>query len=402
MNPTRGKDETGATAVLVVLMTTVLVGIVAFTADFGLAYANKRAMQTAADAAALGAAGVFAQEQHRECADIRAAGLSAATIEATNKVGDNDTGSSPATLASFSATCENGDLVVRTTVTGPSPNFFGGIFGKTGDYEVERLATAAVEAGTVGTRLRPLALCASDLPSAAGPGTPFRLYAPGNGLAPPGSCPLPPNPGNWWTLDCPLEGDVDGNGTAALAAQIRNGCDSPVSVVPGQGTLTGVALNNHLANACPSASAAAPFECLSGDPGQPDAGQIEDAWEDVIDSGAHVPIPVFCTSPPGKCATSSVTGTGQNAVFPVHRLVAVQVCGYHFGKQANRQYKNLTVAGCSDAAAMLNAMAPNDNDDTYLVMVARNLQVSNVTGDSDCDLGDENCDGGLRQVRLLE
>jgi hypothetical protein len=48
---------------------------------------------------------------------------------------------------------------------------------------------------------------------------------------------------------------------------------------------------------------------------------------------------------------------------------------------------------------MTNLMA-DGTDDIYLLMVARNLQVSNVTADSECDLGDE-CDGGLRQVRMV-
>jgi hypothetical protein len=49
---------------------------------------------------------------------------------------------------------------------------------------------------------------------------------------------------------------------------------------------------------------------------------------------------------------------------------------------------------------MNNLMADN-SDDVYLLMVAKNLQVSNVTADSECELGDDKCDGGLRQVRMV-
>lgn len=401
------RDERGATAVLVGIMAVSLLGMSGFVADFGLAYANKRATQTAADAAALGAAGVFATQPYRSCGEMLANGISDARVEALSKVDANDTSSAAGVLAGgLSATCTGGDLVVRASVTSTSPNFFGKILGYSSDYNLERSASAAVEAATTGPRMRPLALCASDLPAAAVPGTPFRLYAPGNGLAPPGSCPIPPNAGNWWTLDCPGEHSDDADearGTAALEDQIRNGCSSPVEIVPDQGSLMGSALNLHLASRCASIPSVAPFICLEGDPGQPDAGGIENAWKDLIDQELTVPIPVFCTPSPGRCATSSVTGTGTNAIFPVHKLISVQICGYHFGKQPSKQYRApSTMASCNSAATMLAEILTDNSDDVYLVMVARNLSISGVTADSQCALGDERCDGGLRQVRLTE
>lgn len=409
------RDESGATAVLVALLATAMVGMLVFTADFGLAYANKRAAQTAADASALGAAGVFAQQPKRDCEEILLSGLAAAQAEAAAKVGDNDTASSPGTLTMPRPTCEDGQLVVRTTVTAPSPNFFGGLFGKTDSYQVTRSAAAVVEAGTTGPRLRPMALCAADLPADASVGTAFNLYAPGDGDGKTGtdwgssSCPLPDNTGagNWWTLDCPNESDSDGNGTAAVEAQIRDGCSTPISVVPGQGSLSGEALNNHLSAACPSVSTSDPFACLGGDPGQPDAGHIEKAWRELINAGKVVPIPVFCTSPKpdgtgdGKCARPSITGTGTNAVFPVHKLIAVQVCGFHFGKQNKVKYERADIPGCGDAEPLLKKIQPDHSDDLYITLVARNLMVSNVTADSECDLGAD-CDGGLRQVRMVD
>ena len=116
-----------------------------------------------------------------------------------------------------------------------------------------------------------------------------------------------------------------------------------------------------------------------------------------------MPIPVFCAPAPGRCATSSVTGIGTNAIFPVHKLVVVQVCGYHFGKQPSKQYRApSTMSSCNQAASMLADIGTDNTDAVYLVMVARNLSVSLVTTDSGCALGDVLCDGGLRQVRLTE
>jgi hypothetical protein len=394
------RDESGAIAVVVAVLALAVMGMAAFVTDVGVAYANKRQLQNAADAAALGAAGVFANEQFRLCADIRSNGLAEAEAEALAKTTSNRTVLSPGVLTQFDATCANGDLTVRTTVTASSPNIFGGVLGRDGDYEVFRSAAAVVEAGLTGPRLRPLALCAADLPDNAVPGTVFRLYAPGDGLSPAGSCPIPPNPGNWWTLDCPLEGNDDGHGNSALEDQIRDGCSTPINVVAGQGTLSGTSLNTHLANACPSASTVTPYQCLSGDPGQPDAGQVETAWEDLIDSGLTVPIPVFCSPSPGRCATSSVIGTGTNAIFPVHKLISVQVCGYHFGDQPSRKYVGNSGGHCAGYASDMNNLMADGSNDIYLLMVAQNLQVSNVTANSECDLGDDDCDGGLRQVRM--
>lgn len=398
----RRRDESGAIAVVVGVLAVSLIGLVAFVGDVGVAYANKRQMQTSADAAALGAAGVFANQQFRQCADMLSNGLVAAQAEAGAKVTQNKTGLSPdGVLTHFDATCVDGDLQVKTTVSATSPNIFGGVLGDDGDYTVLRSAAAVVEAGTTGPRLRPLALCASDLPDDAVPGTVFRLYAPGDGLSPAGSCPIPPNPGNWWTLDCPNEGDNDGHGSSALEDQIRNGCSTPINVVAGQGTLSGAALNSHLASSCPTVSTTMPFSCLSGDPGQPDAGHVEDGWEDLIDSGTTVPIPVFCSPAPGRCATTSVVGTGTTAIFPVHKLISVQVCGYHFGSMPSRKYVGSSSPNCSGYSSSMTNLMADGSDDIYLLMVAQNLQISNVTADSDCDLGDDDCDGGLRQVRMV-
>lgn len=407
------RDERGATAILVSMMAVVLVGISAFVADFGLAFAHKRAAQTGADAAALGAAGVFATQQFYECADMLSNGRTQAEQAGRDLATANGTTFDSADLTYTKMSCESGDLVVATSVTASSPKLFGGIFGRTTDYEVERTATAVVEAGVTGPRLRPMALCASDVASVTAPGDVFRLAMPGDGGDDPESCPMDASlAGNWWTLDCPLEWEDDGdentngnqNGTQSLALQIQDGCSQPISVVPGQGSLSGMALNNVLSLACPTVSGAAPFTCLGGDPGQPNAGQVDDAWKAVINAGKSVPIPIFCSKSPGKCAQDSVVGTGTNAIFPVHKLMAVQVCGYHFGQQGNRRYSAPTATGhCATPSALsaLSAMNTDNTKDVYLVLAAANLQISNVTADSWCKLGDE-CDGGLRQVRLVE
>ncbi|MCP3421169.1 pilus assembly protein TadG-related protein [Nocardioides pinisoli] len=409
------RDESGATAILVGLMATVLIGMMAFTADLGMAYANKRQLQTAADAAALSAAGVFATSLHADCSQIRADKLGDATSEAGSKVTLNTPSSGTAAMAAsdFTAACTADGLEVTAKVKGTSPDLFGNLVGHSGDYAVSRTATAVVEPATgVGNRLRPLAVCSSEIDPALAPGDPFRIYAPGNGHTPPASCPVPPVDGNWWMLDCPGEHSDDGDdtsGTSALQAQIMNGCKDQVSIVDGQDAATSPShLNSILANACPPIPTTRPFDCMSGDPGAPDAGHIEDGWQALIDSEALSFIPVFCAPP--TCATSSVTGSGTSAVFPVHAFMAVTVCGYHFGKQPSKHYRDSSpgpICGASSVDAALDQMLLEKNgsghplmDTNYLVVVYQRAQASGSVDPSECDLGDTDCDKGVRQVRL--
>lgn len=390
--------EDGAIAVVVALLAVILVGMSAFVADFGMAYANKRQLQTAADAAVFGAGSVFAAVPDRTCGAMLGAGAANAQAEATSKVAANKPPTAPATLQAYSATCTADGLQVTATVTGTSPNLFGGILGRSGDYDLQRSAATIVEAAQQGRGLRPLGVCSAEMPATLAVGDAWRIFAPGGGHVTPPGCPVPSNPGSWWTLDCPGEGVDDGNGTAALEDQIRNGCSLPVSIVAGQGTASGAALNTILANACPGASTAAPYQCLSGDPGQPDSGQLPSAWQQLIDLGTTFPIPIFCA--PSTCATSSVVGTGTNAIFPVHRLVSVNVCGYHFGSQPSRRYAPTPTGSCTTISSALQALLTDNSSDVYLLVTYRSMQVSGNTGATTCRLGDP-CDGGLRQVRMI-
>lgn len=404
------RDESGAIAVVVGLMAVSLIGMSAFIADFGLAYANKRQVQTAADAAALAAAGVFAQADvpTLTCADMLAAGLTDAAAEAAAKVVQNESDTDPAVLTYPTPVCDGDRLVVRATVSDTSPEFFGGIFGQASGYEVEREAAAAVEvAPNSGRSGRPLAVCSEILDDPIKPGDPIRIDAPGAGLSPPPGCPVPATAGNWWTLDCSGEDSTDhtsaGHGTAAFMAQILNGCDRPITVVDGQEAATSPAdLNTILAAACPP-STTVPFDCLGGDPGQPDSGGTHTAWKDLIDNGTVFSIPVFCAPP--TCATSSISGTGTSAEFPVHRLVAITMCGYQF-ISPNRRYRAATPsAACArpSVVTMLNDMMTGPaGSDPYMIAAYDSLLISGSVTPSTCALGDPACDGGLRQVRLVE
>ena len=89
--------------------------------------------------------------------------------------------------------------------------------------------------------------------------------------------------------------------------------------------------------------------------------------------------------------------------------MGVQVCAFHFGKQNKSKYPtpsqplpSSVASSCAPAASMVTAVKSDNSDKTYLVLIARVVQVSIVTADSGCALGDDRCDGGLRQVRLTQ
>lgn len=396
--PRPSPDEDGAVAVMTALLSVSLLLLGAFSVDMGMAYTSRMALQTAADAGALAAAATYAEASGRTCADLLAAvPPSTPNTVAQGYLAANRSTMTDGATGTLGASCAAGRLEVTFDVSGDTPAHLGRLAG------VDRIGGSAramvgVEVAPGGDGLRPLAICGTDLPAGAGPGTVWRTYVPGDGLTPAATCPQPATAGNWWTLDCPGESTDDGGGQNQLHDQIRNGCSLPMTVVSGQAGLTGTTLGDRLRAACPTASTTPPYSCLSGDPGQPDAGQVEDAWAALIDSGKTIGLPVFCAA--STCGPT-VSGSGTNAVFPLQRIVAVSVCGYHFGKQLKKRYSSGTGA-CAPANGEAAALMADDTETSYLLLVSRTAFASGTTQEPGCALGDTTCDGGYRRVRLLE
>ncbi|MDO7869297.1 pilus assembly protein TadG-related protein [Nocardioides jiangxiensis] len=396
----RERDEGGAIAIMTALLSVALLVVGAFSVDIGMAYTSRMALQTAADAGALAAAATYAGAAGRSCTDLLGAVPEATARQTAERyLTANRSALTTTATGTFTARCADGTVRVGFDVQGDTATYLGRLAGAGETLTSSAHATAAVEVAPGGDGLRPLGICGADVPASAAPGTVWRTYAPGDGLASAASCPLPPTPGNWWTLDCPGENaDDGGNGQAQLYDEISNGCSLPITAVSGQEGLTGTVLGARLRAACPVASSTPPYACLSGDPGQPDAGQVENAWAGLIDSGTTVGLPVFCA--PGTCGPT-ITGTGTSAVFPVQRVVAVTVCGYHFGKQLKKRYSS-GIGACAPANADAGALMADDSEKNYLLLVSRTLFASGTTQATGCSLGDAGCDGGLRRVRLVQ
>lgn len=257
----RKRDESGAIAILVGILSIFLIGMVAFVADVGLAYANKRQMQTAVDAATTAAVGVYAT-QPGDCAALSTVGsapYNAALAEANAKLTANSYSTAPASFVpgSYSVTCEPEGLVVRAEAATDSPSIFGKVFGLN-EYAVSRPAAAVLdvpEGVTMG--VRPLAVCSKELNSYTGPSPSkvLMLSQPGQTHAS-SNCPDANTSGNWWTFRCPGT-----SGASAMIDAVTNGCDAPLTVVPNQPDSGPVDLANHLRSYCFGSNP--PIESLS-------------------------------------------------------------------------------------------------------------------------------------------
>src|SRR5690606_20851459 len=112
-------------------------------------------------------------------------------------------------------------------------------------------------------------------------------------------------------------------------------------------------------------------------------------------------LPVFCGQP--TCTPAGVVnGGGNNAIYPVHRLVSVSVCGYRFNNQLGEVdwTDDQNIGRCNDNPNNLTASNAGVRGENYLLVVFHNVQTSGSTAASTCDLGESSCDGGLRRVSL--
>lgn len=167
-------DESGAVAVLVAILSILLFGIAAFAVDFGNAYAVKRNLSVAADAAALSAAAAVnaAVPPGSACNPATLQPVAAATA---TRVNTQNTKSSQATVTSVTVVCGSDAIEVTVDNQQPTPSFFGGIFGASG-YLPARSATARIFVPTVvASGLRPIAACAPTVFASIGstPNQPF-------------------------------------------------------------------------------------------------------------------------------------------------------------------------------------------------------------------------------------
>ena len=373
------RADDGAVAVIVAILITCLIGLAAFSTDFGLAYVGKRQLQNSSDAASLAAAKQFGVKGGT-CASLIG---DDALVSAAEAIADDYRESNRPTSgqAEFLVECNaDGNLLVTYTSDDTSPRILGALYGSA-DYNIGRTATAIVEPSEGGTGLRPYAVCNRDLPPQNVDGT----YQ-----SPPGVfkldftnslCQKPP--GNWWTIVCPEDTTPS---IPVLAENTRNGCEGRIRIVPDQ-PADDPELSAHLLSYCASGFSES---CLRGDPGVFNSSQIRSAWKSLI--GKTITLPVFYDT--------TIRDPGTNANYPVYRLIGVRICGYHWGANAsNDSYAPATIPS-SGPCAGANA-SPGGATARYLLVNWVYVLTTGDTSPTTCGTGlGSDCDT-VRRIRLV-
>jgi Flp pilus assembly protein TadG len=296
------QNDEGAIAVIVALLAVIIVVMAAFAVDLGNAYAVKRQLSVAADAAALDAARAVASTRvsgqpilggNKGCLTWSAAERSAAesaaesTANSTNAANDL---SGNSTVDDVDVYCRPDGTGVEVTVDNSRdlPVFFGGVADATG-YTPARSATAAVVPRLAVGGLRPYAACNTVVLAAkAAPGETFVMDL-DNKI---GVCNTS-KPGNWGVVDF----DGGSNPLADISNWTTNGYPNPVT---------------------------APSSNLPGDPGMPGPGKIDGPLSGLIGKVVLFPVVTDYTAP---------SKPGDNARFNLVGFVGAQVCGYRLNNK---------------------------------------------------------------------
>jgi hypothetical protein len=344
---TGSRADEGTVAVVVAALVLPITILAGFTADFGTAYAGKHQLQTAADAAALAAAAEF-NKYDGMCEEI--AGDPVKVKEANDVASSYRKSNQPgSTEVEFAAQCSGDGKAIDVTYVAESSveTTFGRLAGVS-QLTAQRSGTARLYLPEATIGLRPYAVCMDDLMK-LNPAGPVRVDFPNPACGDQAA-------GDWYSVDCPESIGV----TSAFAEKTRNGCTEPITVAT-------------TPDACANGAAATPYDCLGGN--QAELDEIADAWDYLL--GKSIVLPVFSETDDGR--------------YPVNRMVAVEVCGYHWGSE-----KNHTTAGdCIGADS-----GPDDNENYLLLRLSR-LVVSGTHRESDCAIGETTCDPKARAVRLV-
>jgi len=394
------KDD-GAVAIMVAILTIVLVGMAAFATDFGLAYANKRNLQKAADAAALAAAGAVISNltsPNEGCASVAArftanTGNLRTTLQTlADSIASQNNNRSTRTGMTVACSADNKRIEVSYSNTGTTPALLGGVFGAS-NVNASRTATADVFTSPSGFGLRPYALCILDeaaLLAAQNTSTKWvKVNYPNAGCGSYG--------GNWYSLNCPGDGN---NGL--LDTNTLNGCSTEVGIIP-QFDSAGLALaqstiNASISSQCTSAASRTqviPADCMLADPGNLASNGITSAW-DVLLTKPSITVPVFDPTWNTFADTSvpACKSGGNNGCYPIKAIAAVKVCAYRF------QNKKSTVAPDSICPGLTQAMVnAGPNRDALWIALTAPIQNQGTSGPSGGAVGDGSNVLGTRLIQ---
>lgn len=314
----RPAGEHGAAALLVAALTIVLIGVLAFVTDFGMAYANQRRLQNGVDAAVLAVGQKVAtttgsrQSCEQLLASLDQAELREFALEFLEQNAPGDGVALQDGAAGFRVECTAlGDtgaeqLVVSATAAQPSPTFFGGVLGADG-IALREDARAVVGVG-LPRGLRPFAICGQDAQDLASADSQAQtlVFVKGDEACGGGGA-----AGNWGLLDFDGTGGGRGSGKDCDSASAMLNCWIKEGYA---GTLPNPAIVGAQTGAF---------------------GGLGDEMSAIL--GKEIPLPVY----------SSVSGNGDNAKYVVTGYIFVEICAYDFQSSTE---KSSGQAACADAS----------------------------------------------------
>ena len=354
---TRNHGDDGAIAILVAVLAVLFAVIAAFVTDFGTAYAQRQALSTGADSAALA---IVRNEQLRvvanpvlTCGQLVTDDSATASATALTQINSNAPFGSPLTAGQVTTTLQcvgsnQGTLQATVTVNKTVPTTFGAIVGAR-SIAINRTAAAALgAANTVG--ITPIAVCTNQalaiVNRAVSSHSPYahelisltKVWKAGNDCGSGGA-------GNWGFLDC------TGNGAPSLSAGIQDGCNN------------GLTLDT---STTPATYAA------TGTPGNKgNSNPVQTAMGTIMDQVRVLPV------------YSSVTGNGANATYTVVGFLSVRICGY---ESNSKQQTGTCYLNGIDPVSKLDVTLTSDSlqvvYDGFTPAAAFNLN---------CAIGDTSC-----------
>lgn len=333
---------------MVALLSVVLLVMMAFVADFGMAYAQRQALGTGADSAALAIVrSEYAQQLRnptRTCASTAAVDGAQAQGIALAQVNANAPFGKPLTASQLQVdlTCVGaGALSASVKVTKTVPRTFGKVAGSAG-ITVQRSSTASLAVVNRVTGVEPIGICRyqaqaviDDAAADLSANQPYRAELVSLTKVWTGNrtCDGSGGSGNWGWLDL-----GQGNGESELGQAIQDGSSTPLTV-----------------------SGSPPSLTLNGTPGNRANGNpVRDGMSAIMDK--TVVLPVY----------GSYAGNGSNATYTVSGFLTVKMCGFD----------KTTTGTCYDPSV------PMTGDDMQVRFVSY-APVGKL--DSACGLGDASC-----------
>jgi hypothetical protein len=320
----RERDERGTIAVLAGITFASVFLLCALVVQLGFARDVRRQSQNASDASALAAASVLLQNGTPDFAAAVSAAITYADKNFGVKASEWSACTDPAKPAGWyspatpciSFDSQTAPTLVRVAMPLRDAKTAIGAGSGVKNLQIGSFAVASVATPTAG--LRPWGICSEQLPATAD-STVTMVFMPGNGHTSDHGCSATNAGGDWWLMLCPEDGNGGGPTTAA---NITDGCEDPVSPVPNQPT--DATLAAFLKAACSGRS----VHCLGGDSGR-SLQTFADEWQTLV--GRTITVPVFCDQP--ACSTTTVTGNGVNALYPIWKMVSVEICGFKLGNR---------------------------------------------------------------------